>query len=233
MVEQLFEGRQPVANTNVSALDWIYDDAVRTYPYDPDRAVALLEEAGFTEIVRGVRENAEGERLSFEFMTTAGNRTRELVQQVLQSQWRDVGIEAVIRNEPARVFFGGTLSERRFTGMGMFAWVSSPENVPRTILHSDHIPTAENNWSGQNYTGFSNAAIDELIEATEIELDPDRRRELWRWIQAIYADELPVLPLYFRANTYILPKWLEGVVPTGHQYGTSQWVEFWRRSDGT
>ncbi len=233
MVEQLFQGKQPVANTNISQLDWIYDEGVRTYPYDPDRAVALLEAAGYTEMEGGVRHNAAGDRLSFEFMTTAGNRTRELVQQVLQSQWRDVGVEAVIRNEPARVYFGGTLSERRFTGMGMFAWVSSPENVPRTILHSDHIPTEENNWSGQNYTGFSNAAMDVLIEATEVELDPDRRRELWRWLQAIYADELPVLPLYFWANTYVLPEWLEGVVPTGHQYGTSLWVEYWRRSDGT
>ena len=80
------------------------------------------------------------------------------MQQVLQSQWKDVGVEVTIRNEPARVYFGGTLSERRFTGMGMFAWFSSPENVPRTVLHSDHIPTAENNWSGQNYTGFNNAA---------------------------------------------------------------------------
>ena len=233
MVEQLFQGKQPVANTNVSQLDWIYDEGVRTYPYDPERAIALLEEAGYSELEDGVRQNAVGDKLSFEFMTTAGNRTRELVQQVLQSQWRDVGIEVVIRNEPARVYFGGTLSERKFTAMGMFAWVSSPENVPRTILHSDHIPTAENNWAGQNYTGFSNSAIDALIEAAEVELDPDRRRELWRWIQAIYADELPVLPLYFRANTYVLPKWLDGVVPTGHQYGTSQWVEFWRRSDAT
>lgn len=233
MVDQLFEGKQPVADTNISQLDWIYDQGVRTYGYDPDRAIALLEAAGYTEIEDGVRQNAAGDKLSFEFMTTAGNRTRELVQQVLQSQWRDVGVEAVIRNEPARVYFGGTLSERKFTGMGMFAWISSPENVPRTVLHSDHIPTEENNWSGQNYTGFSNSAMDTLIEAAEVELNPDRRRELWRWIQAIYSDELPVLPLYFRANTYVLPKWLDGVVPTGHQYGTSQWVEFWRRSDAT
>lgn len=233
LVGQLFEGRQPVANTNISALDWIYDEGVKTYPYDPDRAIALLEAAGYTEMVDGFRQNATGDKLSFEFMTTAGNRTRELVQQVLQSQWKDVGVDVTIRNEPARVYFGGTLSERKYTGMGMFAWSSSPENVPRTVLHSDHIPTAENNWSGQNYTGFSNSAIDTLIEATEVELNPDRRRELWRWIQAIYAEELPVLPLYFRANTFILPKWLDGVVPTGHQYGTSLWVEYWRRSDAT
>ncbi len=233
LVDQLFKGHQPIANTNISALDWIYDEEVRTYPYDPAQAVALLEAAGYTEVAEGVRQNAAGDKLSFEFMTTAGNRTRELVQQVLQSQWKDIGVEVTIRNEPARVYFGGTLSERKFTAMGMFAWSSSPENVPRTVLHSDHIPTAENNWSGQNYTGFNNSAMDTLIEAAEVELNPDRRRELWRWIQAIYAEELPILPLYFRANAYVLPKWLDGVVPTGHQYGTPHWVEYWRRSDAS
>ena len=43
-------------------------------------------------------------------MTTAGNRTRELVEQVLQSQWKQVGIDVRIRNEPARVFFGQTVT---------------------------------------------------------------------------------------------------------------------------
>ena len=43
-----------------------------------------------------------------------------------------------------------------------------------------------------------------------------------------YATELPVIPLYFRADPYILPKWLKGVEPTGHQDISSLWVENWR-----
>ena len=69
--------------------------------------------------------------------------------------------------------------------------------------------------------------MDALIEATEVELDPERRRELWRRIQAIYAEELPAIPLYFRANPYIFPKWLKGVVPTGHLETSALWVENW------
>ena len=114
----------------------------------------------------------------------------------------------------------------------MFAWISSPENVPRTVLHTDHIPTAENGWSGQNYTGFSNPEMDALIEAIEIELDPETRRGMWHRLQAIYAEELPVLPLYFRAQSYVLPDWLEGVVPTGHQNGSTLWIETWHRRAG-
>lgn len=231
MVERLFDGRQPVARTGVSPLDRAFAPDVRAYPHDPERAAALFDEAGFNEMRDGVRHRADGTPLAFTLMTTAGNRSRELVQQVLQAQWRAAGVDIRLRNEPARVFFGGTVSRREFEAMAMFAWVSSPENVPRTILHSDHIPTPENNWSGQNYTGFSNAAMDVLIEAAEEELDPDRRLQLWRWIQRIYAEELPALPLFHRANAYILPIWLEGVEPTGHQYGTTLWVEHWRRAD--
>ncbi len=232
MVEQLFGGYQRVAPTSISPLDWIYTDEIAQYDYDPDRAIALLEEAGFTDIRDGVRHHAEtGERLSVDFMTTAGNRTRELVQQVLQSGWSDVGIEVVVSNQPARVFFGGTLSRREYTGLAMFAWLTSPENVPRTILHSEGIPTDENGWAGQNYMGFNDPRVDELIDTLEETLDPAEREPLWHELQRIYAEQLPALPLYHRADSYIMPLWLGGVVPTGHQYDTAQTVEYWHRTD--
>jgi peptide/nickel transport system substrate-binding protein len=46
-------------------------------------------------------------------------------------------------------------------------------------------------------------------------------------MQRLYAQKLPVLPLYFRTNVDILPKWLHGVRPPGHLMSTSQWVEEW------
>jgi peptide/nickel transport system substrate-binding protein len=226
--EQLFAGRQPVADASVSPLDWVHSEDIPTYPFDPERAATLLDEAGWTPGPDGVRVNAAGERLSLELMTTAGNRSRELVQQVLQSQWRDAGIDVRIRNEPARVFFGETVTKRKFTGAAMFAWLSSPESVPRTTLYSDQIPSPENGWGGQNYTGYQSAEMDELIDAIEVELDRDKRKALWQRLQALYAEDLPVIPLYWRANAYVLPKWLEGVRPTGHQGTSTLWVEEWR-----
>jgi peptide/nickel transport system substrate-binding protein len=228
--QRLFAGRQPVARTAVSPLDWIHDPEVPDYPYDPDKAKALLDEAGWPVIKDGVRHNEAGERLTLELMTTAGNRSRELVEQVLQSQWRQVGIDVRIRNEPARVFFGETVTKRKFAGAAMFAWLSSPESVPRTTLHSTQIPTQDNNWSGQNYTGFNNAEMDEIIDRIEIELDRGKRKELWSRLQRLYAEELPVIPLYWRATPYILPKWLTGIRPTGHQGTTTLWIEEWRDS---
>ncbi len=107
---QLFAGRQPVAHSSVNPLDWVYSDDIPKYPYDPKKANRLLDEAGWTVRKKGIRHNKKGERLTLELMTTAGNRTRELVEQVLQSQWRALGVDVRIRNEPARVFFGQTVT---------------------------------------------------------------------------------------------------------------------------
>jgi len=149
------------------------------------------------------------------------------VEQVLQSQWREIGVELHLKNQPARVLFGESVTKRNFT-MALFAWTSAPENVPRTTLRSDEIPAAATGWRGQNYAGFKSAEADRLIDAIEIELDRDRRAALWHRLQALYAEELPALPLYFRADAYVLPKWLKEVTPTGHQYPSTLWIEQWR-----
>ncbi len=226
--QQLFEGRQAVADTTVNPLDWVYSQDVPKYHEDLAAAGALLDAAGWSDLSGGVRHNAQGQPLTLELMTTAGNRTRELVEQVLQSQWKRLGVDIRIRNEPARVFFGETVTKRKYSAMTMFAWISAPENVPRTSLHSDQIPTAANGWAGQNDTGFKNAEMDKLLDAIERELDRDKRKAMWHRLQEIYAEELPALPLYFRSEPHIWPLWLEGVVPTGHQNPSTLWVEHWR-----
>jgi peptide/nickel transport system substrate-binding protein len=230
ITDVLFDGEQPVAHTNVSPLDRVFTDDVRQYAHNPDKARKLLREAGWTAPENGaIRTNADGEKLRFSLMTTAGERTRQLVQQVLQSQWREIGVDIRIDNEPARVFFGQTVTRRQFPHMAMFAWISSPESVPRATLHSDMIPSEDNAWSGQNVKGYANPEVDQLIDDMERELDEAKRARMWQRLQGIYADDLPALPLYWRAQAHVLPTWLKGVTPTGHQFPTSMWVEDWRR----
>jgi peptide/nickel transport system substrate-binding protein len=225
---QLFAGHQPVAHGQTNPLDTVYDKGAPKYAYDPARAKALLDAAGWSQIRNGIRHDATGKRLQLELMTTAGNKSRELIQQVLQSQLRQVGIDLRLRNEPARVFFGDTITYRKFRDMVMYAWISAPKGVPRTTLHSTQIPSEANGWSGQNYTGFKNPAMDKVLDEVEIVCEPKANKALWRDLQRIYGEELPVLPLYFRANPYIIPKWLKGVRPTGHQFTSTLWIEDWR-----
>ena len=153
---------------------------------------------------------------------------REQVAQVIQSQLRQVGIELRIKAEPPRIF-SEALNRRQFTGLAMYAWVQQPEGVPRTTLHStrrSRRPT--NGWSGQNYPGYSNPDMDKALDAAERELDLGKRRGLFADIQRIYADDLPVLPLFFRVDPFVIPKPLKGVVPTGHLNSSTLWIEQWR-----
>jgi peptide/nickel transport system substrate-binding protein len=226
LVRQLFEGKQPVAASFLNPKDAGYAASIAAYPFDLGQAQALLAAAGYDRIVNGVRQNAAGERLSFEFGTTSGNRIRETVQQVLQAQWRRAGIEVRIKNEPARVFFGETIRQRKFQ-LAMYAWISAPQSVPRTTLHSESIPTAANNWAGQNQPGIRSDEMDRLIDAIERELDPAKRVGMWARMQEIYAAEAWVMPLFFRADAFVIPKWLGGIEPTGHQYQSSMRVEHW------
>lgn len=227
MSRQLFAGQQPVAASFLNPLDPGYASDIPHHRYDPERAAALLEAAGWIAQPKGPRLDANGTRLTLELMTTAGNRSRELVEQVLQSQWRRIGVEIRIRNEPARVFFGQTLRHRQFQ-LAMYAWISSPENVPRSILYSSEIPGPANAFAGENFPGFSSREMDRIVDALEIELDPEKRHSLWAEAQRLYATELPSLPLYFRSSVFVLPKWLSGVRPTGNQSPTTLWITDWR-----
>jgi peptide/nickel transport system substrate-binding protein len=228
IVTKLFAGHAEVARSFINGLDPHYDADVPTYPYDPARARALLEQAGWTPGPDGIRRNAAGDKLSLEFATTAGNRVRELTQQVMQSQWRAVGVEVTIHNQPARTFFGQLLKHRDFSGMAEYASTLEPLLVPWLRLSSAYIPSQANNWGGQNYAGITDKELDALIAAAQYELDPAKQQALWTQMQQIYATKLYHLPLYFRADPDIIPRWLQGYTATGKETYVSFFAENWR-----
>jgi peptide/nickel transport system substrate-binding protein len=227
MVDRLFHGTQPVAATWVNPLSPNHDEAIPVVKFDLAGARTLLREAGWNPGADGICRNAAGDRLSLEFSTTAGNRLRELQQQVLQSNLKNACVEVTIRNEPARTLFGERLKQRVYTGMVMYAWSSNVNETPLRTLGSNQIPTAANNWGGSNYPGFSDAKMDADIEAAESELDPAKQRLIWADMQRIYADQLPVLPLFFRSEAHVTPNWLRGYAPTGQADPSSDWAENW------
>lgn len=229
LVKALFEGKQQAAIHSVSPKDpWFTNDPkyVTTYRYSKRESQKLLDEAGWKVGKDGYRFK-DGKRLSLIFQTTAGNKTRELVQTYLQEQWKQVGIEVVIKNEPAKVFFGDTMSKRKFSAMAMYAWVSSPENNPRSTFYSKSIPSDSNGFSGQNYPGWVNAEVDKIIDAIDVEFNPKKRLDLARTLQKHYTQDVPVLPLYYRVDLAILPKNMKGYRVPGHQFSETTAVEKW------
>ncbi len=230
LTKAIFEGKQKVAIHNISPVDkaWYTEDPKKITLYKPSKkdAAKLLDEAGWKLGPDGFRYK-DGQKLSLSFMTTAGNKTRETVQTFLQSQWKSVGVDITIKNEPARVFFAETTRKRAFTGMVMYAWVSSPESTPRSTLHSSNIPSEKNSYSGQNQPGWINANVDKAIDQIDIEFNPNKRRDLIHSILKAYTDEVPVIPLFYRAEIAVIPTNLENFKIAGHQVYETNEVENW------
>ncbi len=66
-----------------------------------------------------------------------------------------------------------------------------------------------------------------MIDDMQVVCEADKNTALWHQLQKKYADELPALPLFYRADPFIVPVWLAGVTPTGHQHPSTLWVENW------
>jgi peptide/nickel transport system substrate-binding protein len=187
----------------------------------------LLKEAGWTPGPDGICRNAKGDRLSIPIDTTAGNRLRELQEQVLQSQWKAACIDVTIKNEPPRTLFGETLKQRTYDGMVMYAWSSGVTESPLQTLGSSMIPTKANNFAGSNYIAFSNPKMDADIAKADADLDPVKQKAIWAEMQQLYANDVPTVPLFFRAEAHVVPKWLKGYTPTGHGDYSPLWAENW------
>ncbi|MEK6773914.1 MAG: peptide ABC transporter substrate-binding protein [Bdellovibrionota bacterium] len=228
LTKSLFEGKQESAIHFVSPKDpWFTRDEkyVIGAKFSKRDAEKLLAEAGWKKGEDGYLYK-DNKKFSVNFGTTAGNKIRELVQVYLQDQWKQVGIEVNIKNEPARVFFGETTKKRKFD-LAMYAWVSSPENIPRSTFHSTSIPSTKNGYSGQNQPGWNNPKVDKLIEDLEIEFDSKKRTDLAWELQKVYTEEAPVIPLYYRSDVSAVPPNLKNYRPSGHQFHETGKIEEW------
>lgn len=221
----LFGNQQPVAATIVHPLDK-WHAALAPLPYAPLQAAQILDKAGWKMGADGVREKG-GEPLAFTCSTTAGNRTRELVQQILLAEWQKIGIKVRLKNQPARVLFGQSLDKRHYDS-ALFAWMSAPESAPRSLYHSSMIPQESNGYAGQNFGGYNNPKMDKLLDDLDKFCTPQDQTRLWTEMQELYVAELPELPLYYRSDSYILPIGFSGLAPTGHQYPSSLWAQDWK-----
>ncbi len=195
--QQLFGGRQPVSHTYLPPKHSGYTEAVEKYPYDPAKARRLLQEAGFAPGPDGVMRNAAGQRLQLEMNTTAGRPEREQIEQIIQQQLRQIGVEITILNFPARVLFPEISGRRKFKALSMYAWVFTPQSSCNLLYTSDGIPSEANGWSGQNYPGYKNAEMDRVCKAASREIDEEKRNRLLNNSAKIFARDLPALPLFY------------------------------------
>ncbi len=230
LVKSIFADKLQVALHDLSPSDpWFTDDKskIKIYKYSKKRAQKLLDEAGWKKRSDGYRYNSKGEKLTFQLMTTAGNKTREMVQVYIQEQWKKIGVEVTIVNEPARIFFGQTVRRGKFPAIAMFSMLFTPDTNPRPHLHKNSIPTEANGWGGINFKQWSNDEVSGLIDAIDSTFSAERRTEMRHKILYHYTNELPAIPLYYRADLSVTPTNLTGYGLTGHLFSATQNVEHW------
>jgi peptide/nickel transport system substrate-binding protein len=137
---------------------------------DMDRAMALLEEAGFTDTDGdGVRENADGVRLSVLYQTST-NAVRQDFQALIKDWWEQIGVEVELRNIDAGVFFGGDPAspdtfQKFYADVEMYAnnFEGTDPQAYLAAYTCDKIPGPDNGWQGENINRICDPAYDALV----------------------------------------------------------------------
>jgi len=186
----------PVAS-HVRPTDWSFPEGLEPYPFDPDAAMALLDEAGFTDgDGDGVREcngceyAEEGAPLALTVKTNAGNTSQEALYTILQDQWNELGFDITLEF----VEFGTLVSEftaQTYDAIGVFWGLATPAN-PNGIADI-FLPEADVVGAGYNTQSFNNPRLNQLIaEARNLPgCDVETRKAMYGEAYQILRDESP------------------------------------------
>ncbi|WP_413577816.1 peptide ABC transporter substrate-binding protein [Bdellovibrio sp. HCB290] len=228
MAKSFFDGKQPPALHFSTPFDeWYTDDPkfITLYPYSRIKAQRLLDEAGWKMEKDGYRYK-DGKKMSLTMTNVADNKMNEMIAVYLQNQWKQLGLEVVLKSFPARIFFGEILRQRKFE-MAALTWVESPNMVPQGTMSSTMVPSQGNGWSGHNRSGWRNKEVDKLLVQASEEFNTAKRTEIMHKVLKAYTEELPQLPSYYRSNTSIIPKGLKGYEMSGHNNSEYLRIENW------
>lgn len=228
LINVLFGGKYTPAHTFLPPRHWGYDANLPELKYDVAEAARLLDEAGYRlPAPGGIRVGPHNTPLRLSISAVAGIRDVEQIEQVIQSDLRKVGVELVIENQPAKVFFGESARHRKFKHLSFYSWVMSPSSFGHTLWQSDMIPSEANRWQGQNYSGWRDDEVTALLRQVPGELDLSRRQAILAKVQARFLDALPVLPMYFRPVVAVMRRELVGFSPTGTLTPSSWNAQAW------
>jgi peptide/nickel transport system substrate-binding protein len=222
LVQNLFKtlnpDLEPLHNTIYMSNQQEYVDNWSMYTHDPAKAQELLEGEGCEKGDDGIYV-CDGERLSFEFTSTAGNALRELAFEVIQEQVKESGIELKSAFGDAAVVFGNKVLVAGNYDLFMFAWVGNPDPGGSVEI-----------WKckgSQNFTGYCNEEATEFLESSDTLLDPAARADAMNQADALMAADIPTIPLYQKPTFLAFNTKLHGVSDNATQEGFAWNIEEW------
>jgi peptide/nickel transport system substrate-binding protein len=202
LVDKLYYGKQSTTDLPVpEGLSWAYTDTYTKYEYDPEKAKALLAEAGW-DCAALPCVNADGEQLSFTLYTT-DRADRQALAQVIQQMWKAINVGVNLQFLYGRGLFataeaGGPLNNHTFDA-AIYTWITGDDPQLYGLYGCS---------GGQNYPQWCNEEADVLLQQNEsdpvISLSRELRKPVLDEFFKIWTDEVPVIPLFANTRVYVV-----------------------------
>ncbi len=203
-----------VKNKAYPASGWLpisspaFDKDKAPYAYDPEKAKALLAEAGYAD--------------GFEFEVTASPNESwgvPIVEAILP-MLKKVGI--TVKPKPVE---SSTLGEAVTTNnFQAFIWSNLSGPDPLNALRCYYSKTAQ---SACNYTSYASPEFDKLYEAAQQERDPAKQNDLLRQANNIVQDDAPVWFFNYNKAVMAYQPWIHGLVPNATELAIQPYDEIW------
>jgi peptide/nickel transport system substrate-binding protein len=195
ILDKIYLGRGRIATGPINPLvDWAYTDKVHQFPYNPQLAEKLLDEAGWSKGTDGIRRKG-GQPLKITLDVDRGNPVREQTAVVVRQYWRTVGVDADVRISE----FNALLTRIRTRPNPLQAWtlwyITPPEADIMGYYHST---------GTLNEFGYTNAELDRLLEQGRATADPKARAQIYQQAQRFMAWDAPVIFLVYPAEVQAL-----------------------------
>jgi len=166
-----------------------YNPAVKPLPYDPEGALRLLAEAGWTRNAEGWLEK-DGKPLAFTLITNLGNEVRKAVMVVAQNAWRRLGIKVETLIMEWAVFINERVDKGDFDAL-ILGWSMGLDADLYQIFHSSQMGHFQ-----LNFVGYSNPEADALMIRIRQEYNRARQVEMARRLHKLIAQDQPYTFLF-------------------------------------
>jgi len=199
IVSEVWLGRYALAKGILPPGTLGFNPKLKGYPHDPAKARELLAQAGYPG-GKGLPAVAIWSSVRSDEML----REHERIRKDLEA----VGVSAEFQYSPDWPSFSKAMSERKLPVFlrGWFADVPDPENFLAKLFHSG---------SPWNYMGYSNPAVDTLLDKARAESDVPRRVEVYRRAEELVMDDAAVIPVWHQTYERLFQPYVKGVEVSG------------------
>lgn len=195
MLDSFFGGQGTIISGPFAPGSWAYNLDVQPLPFDPEKAKALLQEAGFTSGADGILQK-DGTRLSLSLKVPIEKESEAVKRVVLafKNYLKNVGVDIRVQFEEWQAWKEDVFLEHDFDVI-FASWVFDDSADISSLFHSGEIGPWKNNFGG-----YSNPEVDGLINESKLTLDHEKRRTINRKLHAILAEESPYTFLWTLTN---------------------------------